>query len=246
VTELPRPRFVLSAGRLLLASLCVAAPAAAAPAGAMTGAITGTVVFQGDAPERAPERRDTDPVCAKIPGMTDDVVVTNVRDVVVRLKGAALPAAPAPTAPVVITQHGCSYSPHVVAAVAGQKVAIRNGDPTFHNVRAVASGKPLFNLPHPAEAPELLRDTGAAGEVMELRCDVHPWMHAYVVVHDHAHFAVTGEDGTFTLPGLPPGTYTVEAWHPVLGTREVKVKVGAGKHASATATLAYRPAAAGR
>jgi plastocyanin len=242
VTESSRSRFIPPTRWLLLTSLYVAAPAAAAPA----GEITGTVVFQGDAPDRAPERRDTDPVCAKIPGMTEDVVVTKgrIRDVVVRLKGAALPAAPAPTAPVVISQHGCSYSPHVVAAVAGQKLAIRNGDPTFHNVRAVASGKPLFNLPHPAEAPELLRDTGAAGDVVELRCDVHPWMHAYVVVHDHAHFAVTGEDGTFTLPGLPPGTYTVEAWHPVLGTREVKVKVGAGKHASATATLAYRPTTA--
>lgn len=100
----------------------------------------------------------------------------------------------------------------------------------------------MFNKPQSAKSDDLQLDTFAkAGDVLELTCDVHAWMHAWVVVNDSPYFAVTGDDGAFTISGLPAGTYTLEAWHPVLGTRSITVKIGVGAKANVRATLTYEP-----
>jgi len=225
------------------AGLAAASPAAGA---GHTGAITGSVGFDGELPERAEIRRDTDPYCARL-GATapaDDVIVTGgkLKDVLVRIKNGSLPAATAPAAPVVVDQKDCRYSPRVVGLVAGQKLAVRNSDGTFHNVHGSLAGVLLWNRPASPGDPELTLDApAAAGAVIDLACDVHPWMRAYAVVQDHAAFAVTGDDGSFELHGLPPGTYTLEAWHPQLGSKSLRVTVGkTGK--PATAHFTYRRA----
>jgi hypothetical protein len=93
----------------------------------------------------------------------------------------------------------------------------------------------VWNLSHPAQAPALIRDNlGKAGDVVSLHCDVHPWMRAYAVITDHPYFAVTGSDGSFTIADVPPGTYTLEAWHPELGLRATEVTVRPGAEAKAT------------
>ena len=179
--------------------------------------------------------------------LADDVVVTDgkLEDVLVRVKNGSLPAARAAAAaapsPVVIDQKDCSYAPHVVGLVAGQKLAVRNSDGTFHNVHGVIAGKQMWNKPSIQGEPELRLDGSAhAGDVIELGCDVHPWMRAYAVVQDHAAFAVTRQDGAFELTGLPPGSYTLEAWHPVLGTRSLTVKIARGARAPATARFSFK------
>jgi hypothetical protein len=211
------------------------------------GSITGAVIFDGAAPARATIERDTDPVCAKTTGLAEDVIVSDgkLRDVLVRVvKGAKGPFA-APTAPVLITQHDCRYEPHVSAVLVGQPIAIRNGDATYHNVHVSKAGKNLWNLSQPAGDPDLVKDTpGAAGDVISLHCDVHAWMQAWSVVVDNPYFAVSGDDGAFTITGLPPGTYTLEAWHPTLGTRTAKVTIGRGRRAAAKATFHFKAAAA--
>lgn len=236
--------FLLNARFLTLSVSMVAGLTAAPAVTTAEGKVTGTVIFEGEAPDRAPPARVTDPYCAKIVKPLDDVVVTRgkLRDVVVRVKRSGGKPIAAPAAPVVIDQRDCAYEPRVVTLIAGQKLVVRNSDGTFHNVRGMLSGKPLWNKPQPAKDPDLALDPSAAkpGDVVELACDVHPWMHAYVVIVDHPFVAVTGADGKFEIGGLAPGSYTLEAWHPTLGTRSIDVQIGTGGKASVTARLSYK------
>jgi plastocyanin len=207
------------------------------------GVVKGTVIFEGEPPERAKLHRETDPLCAKVDKLSEDVIVTKgkLKDVLVRVKNGTLPAAKAVPAPALIDQKDCMYSPRVVGLVIGQKVAVRNSDPTFHNVHGSIAGKQTWNKPASPRDPDLTLDGGAhAGDVIDIACDVHPWMHAYAVVQDHAAFAVTGEDGSFEIRGLAPGSYTLEAWHPVLGTRTLDVKIGSGAKGTVTARLSFK------
>ncbi len=220
------------------------APKPPAPKAAATGSITGTVIFEGEAPDRKPLVRDTDPYCQRTAKLAEDVIVTKgkLRDVLVRIKNGTGGKHAAPAQPVVLDQRECMYRPRVVGMIAGQKIVARNSDGTFHNVHGTLNGKLLWNKPQAAQAADLSLDTGAQpGDVVEIVCDVHPWMRAYAVVQDHPYFAVTGDDGAFEIKGLAPGTYTLEAWHPRLGARSVTVKIGTGPKANVTARLSYKP-----
>lgn len=210
---------------------------------APAGSITGTVTFEGEPPARTPIKRDTDPYCAKTEKLTEDVVVTKgkLKDVLVRIKVGTMGAHTAPTAPVLIDQRECMYTPRVVAAIAGQKLAVRNSDGTFHNVRGTNGTQDLWNKPQAKKDADLSLELGGKpGDVIDVVCDVHPWMHSYAVVMDHPYFAITGEDGAFAIKNLAPGTYTLEAWHPTLGVRSLQVKVGSGAKGAATARIAFK------
>jgi plastocyanin len=218
------------------------AVAHAEPAGG-PGSIRGTVIFEGEAPERARLRRDTDPLCAKREAFSEDIIVNSgkLKDVLVRIKNGSLPAPRAVPPPAVIDQKNCTYTPHVVGLVVGQKLALRNSDATFHNVHGWIAGKDAWNKPSASGDPELVVDSRArAGDVIDIKCDIHRWMRAYAVVQDHTAFAVTDERGAFEITGLPPGSYTLEAWHPVLGTRTLEVKIGSGAKAAVTARISFK------
>jgi plastocyanin len=220
--------------------------ASSAAADAPKGAIKGTVLFEGEPPERATLDRKSDPFCAKQADTanSDDVVVTKgkLAGVLVRIKNGDAGKNTAPATPAVIDQKGCMYTPHVIGIVAGQKIAVRNSDGTMHNVHGTLKGKDLVNKMQAAKAADMPVEAAAtADDVIELACGVHPWMHAFVVVQDHPYFAVTGTDGTFAISGLAPGSYTLEAWHPTLGSKSMAVKIGTGPKAAISARFSYKP-----
>lgn len=208
------------------------------------GSIKGTVIFEGEAPDRKPLVRDSDPYCHKTAKLSEEVVVTKgkLKDVLVRIKNGTAGKHAVPAQPVVIDQKECMYTPRVFGMIAGQKLLARNSDGTFHTVHGTLGGKLLWNKPQADGAADLSIDPGAkAGDVVDIVCDVHPWMHAYAVVNDHPYFAVTGEDGAFEIKGLAPGSYTLEAWHPKLGAKSLTVQIGTGPKAAVTARFSYKP-----
>jgi plastocyanin len=203
-----------------------------APAG---GSLSGTVRLEGAAPKRAPINMAKEPICAQmhasVPVMTEEVLVDaagNLQNVVVYVSAGLQETDPVPPQdPVVITQEGCSYKPHVIAMQARQKIRIVNGDKTSHNIHPMPETNREWNKSQPpGSAP--FEEVFAREEVgIPVKCNVHPWMRAYISVFRHSHFSVTNQTGTFSLKNLPPGTYTVTAWHEKLGKLSQQVTVGA-------------------
>jgi plastocyanin len=200
---------------------------------ATAGGISGTVTFTGTAPPRAPITMASDPKCVPEGGSasTEAVIVGSggsLQNVFVYVKdGLGNLVFPVPTTAAVLDQKGCVYRPHVFGVQVGQSVEILNSDATLHNVHAMPASNQEFNTGQPLQG---LRHTHvfSTREVMvPFKCDVHRWMNAFVGVLDHPFHSVTGADGAFSLQGLPPGTYTIEAWHEKLGTRTESVTLGA-------------------
>lgn len=197
------------------------------------GTIHGFVTFKGTPPAPTPITPGTDPNCEGMALEEQPVRVTDgkLANVLVRVLGEVPgQSAPPPNAMVVVDQNRCQYLPRVQGAVIGQPLVLMNSDQTLHNVRGMAGGKQLFNVTQPplktkeAQPP---KDT----DVVSLKCDIHPWMKAFVVMNSNPFFVTSGEDGAFTLRGVPPGTYTLEAWHETLGTRTAQVTVKEGQDA---------------
>jgi len=211
------------------------------------GTITGKVKFTGARPTNPRIDMSEEAACkAKYPTPpTAETVIVNANgtlaNVFVYVK-AGLPAGatyPAPTTPVTLDQNGCRYHPHVFGIQVGQPLNIRNDDPLLHNIKAKAVKNRPFNVSQPNVTTTPTVRTFAQPEVMvSLECNVHGWMNAFVGVLPHPFFAVTGADGSFSIKGLPPGTYTIEAWHEKYGTQTATVTVAATGAKTADFTFA--------
>lgn len=136
-----------------------------------------------------------------------------------------------------LDQSGCVYMPHVLGIMQGQQLEILNSDPVNHNVHAESQINPAWNESEPPRAEHKFKRFDSAEVLFPMTCSVHPWMRSYVAVSPHPFFAVTGDDGTFTLKGVPPGTYTIEAVHEKYGRKEGKLTLA--PNGSATMDFSY-------
>lgn len=206
-----------------------AAAQAAAPLGNAT--ITGVVNFSGAAPTNpAIDMAEEQECAAKYSDTpTDPIVsVTNgkLANVFVRIVGG-LPGGPypAPSTPAKIDQDGCLYHPRVLGVMVGQKLEIGNSDPLLHNIKAIPTENRGFNISQPRAGMTTSKTFKTPEIMVPIECNVHGWMHAFVGVVEHPYFATSSEDGTFTITGLPAGTYQLEAWHETLGTQSGEVTI---------------------
>jgi plastocyanin len=197
------------------------------------GRINGMVNFAGTPPANAAIDMSEEATCAQKhtdPPTAETVIANNgkLQNVFVYVKEGLSGSFSPPSQAVEIDQDGCVYMPHVTGVMTGQQLVFRNSDGILHNIKATPSEQPGFNISQPNNMTST-RTLRAQEVMVPVQCDVHGWMEAYVGVVDHPYFAVSGEDGSFTIENLPPGTYTVEAWHEKYGTQTQQVTVGANE-----------------
>lgn len=200
---------------------------------ATAGSISGTVRLNGAPPKLRPINMSAEPYCEKVhptPLMPQEVVVGQdgaLANVVIYVKGGALQnyRFETPTQPAELDQRGCMYQPHVVALMVKQPLEVKNDDQTTHNVHALPNENPEWNESQTIGQPPIQQHFDTAEMAIPIRCNVHPWMNAYVFVFPNPYFAVTASDGRFEIKNLPPGTYTVEAWQEKYGTEDQRVTI---------------------
>jgi plastocyanin len=194
---------------------------------ALAGDIKGNVRYVGAAPKLVPLPATKDQATCGQSLPDESLIVSNgkLKNVVLTVKGAPKPEPGTEPVRVVLDQTKCHYVPHVQAAAVGTPIDILNSDHILHNIHGYLGQATAFNLAMPLKNQKIAKKLDKPG-LVNVKCDIHSWMHAYIVVTD-VPFAVSGEDGGFVIPNVPPGTYTVTAWHEKLGEKTAQVTVPA-------------------
>jgi plastocyanin len=202
----------------------------------LAGDIQGKITFDGKAPKMKPLRMDADPVCVannEVAPRKEWLILdedNGLKNVLVFVKESSSNSLSGdhslPENPAVIDQKGCVYVPHVIGVMVGQKLDILNSDGTLHNIHALPKVNKEFNKAMPRSKKQMTVQFDKPEAPFKVKCDVHPWMGAFIGVFDHPYFAITGDDGSYVISGLDPGDYTIEAWHEKLGSQTANVTVG--------------------
>jgi len=218
-----RKQFVVAGlAMLVLAATSKAGP----PAG---GTVSGKVTYEGTPAKMKPIDMSKEPSCAKMyptPPVAETVVAgsgNSLGNVVVYISAGA-PDEAAPSTAAVFNQKGCRYIPHVLVFQVNQELKIQNEDQTSHNIHPLPKINREWNKSQPPGTPPISEKYDKA-EIFPVKCNVHPWMHGNFAVLKNSHFAITGDSGAFTLPNLPPGKYTVTAWHESYGDQSQEVTI---------------------
>ncbi|PYS62417.1 MAG: hypothetical protein DMF74_13305 [Acidobacteria bacterium] len=216
------------------------------------GTISGKVSYNGAAPEAKKIDTSADAACtAKSPNLTSEEWVVKdgkVANSFVYIKDGTLAdgskvgdwSFESSKTPVTLDQNGCHYKPHVLGVMVKQEITITNSDATTHNIHFTPKNNPDWNQQQANGAAALKHQLNVAEVLVPVKCNQHPWMKAYIGVLKHPFFAVSGDDGSFTIKGVPPGKYTVIAWHEggVNGT-EQKMEVTVPASGAATADFTF-------
>lgn len=216
---------------LLAAIACNPARSGTSAAAFATGTLRGHVSLDGVPPAPSALDRHSDPYCEKTPRSDESVMVGahgGLRDTLVHLTGD-LPAAPPTTsAPAIFEQHECVYQPRMLGLVAGQRLEVQSQDGTLHNVHIFRGTQTVLNRAQKVGSGPVGREVPGPEGLLEVKCDVHPWMTAFAYVSEHPWFAVTDRDGAFEIRDAPAGRRTVELWHERYGRLQADVTIPAG------------------
>lgn len=191
--------------------------------------LTGKVTVDGTVPKPKTIDMSKEPSCAKqysTPPTTEAEVVggSNALENVVVYISSPASDDKQPQQAVTLDQKGCRYIAHVTALKTNQELKVVNSDQTSHNIHPLAKVNREWNKSQPPGTQPLSEKFDKA-EFIPVKCNVHPWMRGYIAVLPTSHFSVTGQDGGFDLKDLPPGKYTVTAWHETLGTQSQDVTI---------------------
>jgi len=231
-----RIRFVVMLAVILLAGsamLVLAVPPSA-------GTIAGKVTYTGTPPKMKTIDMAKEPGCVKehaaSPVTTENVVTGpgNTLEWVVVYVSAGDQGSTPPAKPAEYHQKGCQYLPHVQVMQVNQALEIFNDDGWSHNIHPLSKANPEWNKSQPPGTPPI-QAKYEKPEFIPVKCNVHPWMHGNFVVLNTSHYSVTGNDGAFSLKGLPPGKYTVSAWHEQYGSQSQEVTIAG----SETKTISF-------
>src|ERR1700674_3484302 len=193
------------------------------------GTVSGKITYEGTPAKQKPIDMSKEPSCAKqyaTPPPTETVVTgpnNALVNVVVYISAGAPDEGP-PSQPAVFTQKGCRYRPHVLAFQVNQPLEIANADQTSHNIHPLAKINREWNKSQPPGTPPIV-DKYDKAEMIPVKCNIHPWMHGTFAVLKNSHYSVSGDDGGFKLPNLPPGKYTVTAFHESYGEQTQDVVI---------------------
>lgn len=229
--------------KLLLATLSslalLSAPGSSnepTPAKPAVGQVKGKALFTGEAPKRRKVDMGSDPACHalhKDEPLRDESMLIGEKgelgNVFVWIsKGLEGQKFEPPKEPAELDQKGCTYVPHVLGLQVGQKLHIKNADPVTHNVHSFAKKNKAFNSSQQSGGKDIEQTFDKEEVLMQIKCDIHGWMSTYVGVVEHPFFAVTKADGSFEIPNLPVGEYTLSAKHEALGLQKTQIKVTEG------------------
>jgi plastocyanin len=234
-----RMRNVLMAGMVIF---FVSLMTPARPSG---GTVSGKITYEGTPAKQKPIDMSKEPSCAKqyaTPPTTETVVTgpNNALANVVVYISAGAPDEAAPSKAAVFTQKGCRYLPHVLALQVNQELNVLNEDQTSHNIHPLAKTNREWNKSQPPGSPPIV-DKYDKPEMIAVKCNIHPWMHGTFAVLKNSHYSISAEDGSFSLPNLPPGKYTVTAFQESYGDQSQEVTISGSETKTVSFTFKAKP-----
>jgi hypothetical protein len=209
------------------------------------GTVSGKVTYEGTPAKQKPIDMSKEPSCAKqyaTPPPTETVVTgaNNALENVVVYISAGAADEPPPSQSAVFTQKGCRYIPHVLAFQVNQPLEVLNEDQTSHNIHPLAKINREWNKSQPPGTPPIV-DKYDKMEFIPVKCNVHPWMHGTFAVLKNSHYSISSGDGGFSLPNLPPGKYTVTAYHESYGEQSQEVTIAGSETKSVNFVFKAKP-----
>jgi hypothetical protein len=209
------------------------------------GTVSGKITYEGTPAKQKPIDMSKEPTCAKehATPITTETVVTgpnNALENVVVYISAGAPDDSAPSQAATFTQKGCQYIPHVLAFQVNQELKVLNDDQTSHNIHPLAKINREWNKSQPPGSPPIV-DKYDKMEFIPVKCNIHPWMHGTFAVLKNSHYAISADDGGFKLPSLPPGKYTITAWHESYGDQSQDVTIAGSETKTVNFSFKAKP-----